>query len=107
MCGRKSRFSSHKRSGPTEHFAAGAAARAAAQLVGANRNTEAAHFTSPRKVIAEIMWRCLGIGGCRRSLLVLLKIYVGGSALPQLVCTPEVSPKACARSGFDLCRAKR
>jgi transposase len=38
-----------------EHFVAGTTARAAAELVGVNRNTAASFFTRLRKVIAEEM----------------------------------------------------
>ena len=55
MYERKSRLSIHKRSRLIEHFVAGTTARAAAQLVGVNKNTAATFFTRLRKVIAEEM----------------------------------------------------
>lgn len=55
MYERKSRLSSHKRSRLMEHFVAGTTARAAAQLVGVNKNTAVSFFTRLRKVIAEEM----------------------------------------------------
>lgn len=55
MYERKSWLSIHKRSRLIEHFVAGTTARAAAQLVGVNKNTAATFFTRLRKVIAEEM----------------------------------------------------
>jgi transposase len=55
MYTRKSRLSTSKRNRLMEHFVAGTTARAAAELVGVNRNTAASFFTRLRKVIAEEM----------------------------------------------------
>jgi len=55
MYERKSRLSPQKRARLIEHFIAGTTARAAAQLVGVNKNTAATFFTRLRKVIADEM----------------------------------------------------
>ncbi len=55
MYERKSRLSPQKRARLIEHFIAGTTARAAAQLVGVNKNTAAIFFTRLRKVIADEM----------------------------------------------------
>jgi transposase len=55
MYTRKSRLSTSKRNRLMEHFVAGTTARAAAELVGVNRNTAASFFTRLRKVIAQEM----------------------------------------------------
>ena len=63
MYTRKSRLSAHKRARLIEHFVAGTTARAAAQLVGVNRNTAATFYTRLRKVIAEEMEKAFPLAG--------------------------------------------
>lgn len=55
MYERKSRLSPQKRARLIELFITGTRARAAAQLVGVNKNTAATFFTRLRKVIADEM----------------------------------------------------
>jgi transposase len=60
---RKSRLSPQKRARLIEHFIAGTTARAAAQLVGVNKNTAATFFTRLRKVIADEMEKASPFAG--------------------------------------------
>ena len=70
MYERKSSLSIHKRSRLIEHFVAGTTARAAAQLVGVNKNIAATLFTRLRKIIAEEMDKASPFSG---------EVEVGGS----------------------------
>ena len=63
MYERKSRLSPLKRARLIEHFIAGTTARAAAQLIGVNKNTAATFFTRLRKVIADEMEKASPFAG--------------------------------------------
>lgn len=63
MYERKSRLSPQKRARLIEHFIAGTTARAAAQLVGVNKNTAATFFTRLRRVIADEMEKASPFAG--------------------------------------------
>ena len=63
MYTRQSRLSVQKRARLIEHFIAGTTARAAAQLVGVNRNTAASFYSRLRKVIADEMEKASPVAG--------------------------------------------
>ena len=63
MYTRQSRLSVQKRARLIEHFIAGTTARAAAQLVGVNRNTAASFYSRLRKVIADEMKKASPVAG--------------------------------------------
>ena len=63
MYTRKSRLSAQKRARLIEHFIAGTTARAAAQLVGVNKNTAATFYTRLRKVVADEMEKASPFAG--------------------------------------------
>jgi len=60
---RKSRLSKAKRLRLLEHFVVGTTARAAAELIGVNRNTVNRFYLALRQVIAEEMEKAAPLHG--------------------------------------------
>ena len=63
MHARKSRLGKAKRLHLLEHFVAGTTARAAAELVGVNRNTVNRFYLALRQIIAEEMEKAAPLHG--------------------------------------------
>jgi len=63
MYQRKSRLSGRHRNRLVEHFVAGTTARAAAELMGVNRNTAVSFYNPLRMIIAEELMKASRLSG--------------------------------------------